>query len=294
MRTEKVFVTTRDGRRMKLLILRPDGRGEGEGPSTGVLWMHGGGYETGTAGMVKYLGRARSLVLKYGAVVLSPEYRLSGQAPYPAALEDCYDALLYMKNHADALGIRSNQLMVGGESAGGGLAAALCMCARDREEVRIAYQMPLYPMLDNEATDSSRDNHAPVWNTRRNNRAWKKYLGGLHSGEVPPYAAAARQKDYAGLPPAYTFVGDAEPFYCETLAYIENLKRAGVAANVDVYPGCFHAFDLLLPFLKVSRRAIRRFEAQYCHAAAHCFAEQPRDAELQKAKPGAAPAAPEA
>ena len=168
------------------------------------------------------------------------------------------------------------------------------MCARDRGEVRIAYQMPLYPMLDNEATDSSRDNHAPVWNTRRNNRAWKKYLGGLHSGEVPPYAAAARQKDYAGLPPAYTFVGDAEPFYCETLAYIENLKRAGVAANVDVYPGCFHAFDLLLPFLKVSRRAIRRFEAQYCHAAAHCFAEQPRDAELQKAKPGAAPAAPEA
>lgn len=152
--------------------------------------------------------------------------------------------------------------MVGGESAGGGLTAALCMYARDKGEVDIAFQMPLYPMIDDRDTPSSRDNHAPVWNTRLNHAAWNLYLRPFrdHSrnDSVPAYAAPARQEDYRGLPPAYTFVGDIEPFYCETLTYIENLRKAGVPAKVDVYPGCFHAFDMLLPFLPVSRRAHRK------------------------------------
>ena len=163
--------------------------------------------------------------------------------------------------------------MVGGESAGGGLTAALCMYARDKGEINIAYQMPLYPMIDNEDTDSSRDNHAPVWNTKRNQKAWKAYLRDIH-GEIPPYAAPARQTDYSNLPPAYTFVGDIEPFYCETLTFVENLQKAGVEAKVDVYPGCFHAFDMLLPFLKVSKQAAKTFEEQYLYAAGHYFAPQ--------------------
>ena len=92
---------------------------------------------------------------------------------------------------------------------------------------------------------------------------------------MPPYAAAARATSLAGLPPAYTFVGDIEPFYCETLAYVERLRAAGVEAAVDVYPGCFHAFDMLLPFKRVSRRAITAFEERYRYAAAHYFAPQP-------------------
>ncbi len=91
-------------------------------------------------------------------------------------------------------------------------------------------------MLDDRDTDSSRDNRAPVWNTKRNHRGWKAYLGELYGKEVPPYAAPARQTDYTNLPPAYTFVGDIEPFYCETLAYVEHLRRAGVPAKADVYP----------------------------------------------------------
>lgn len=259
------------GRECKLLILRPTAARKQPEQTPGILWIHGGGYATGMAEMV-YFSRPMALVKKYGAVVVCVNYRLSVQAPYPAALEDCHAALCWMKEHAAELGVNDSQLMVGGESAGGGLTAALCMYARDQGSVRIACQMPLYPMLDDRDTASSRDNHAPVWNTRRNHAAWKLYLKGLT--EIPPYAAPARQTDYTGLPPAYTFVGDIEPFYCETLAYIENLKAAGVEAEVDVYPGWFHAYDLFFPFKAKAKAAIAKFEAQYQYAASHYFAPQ--------------------
>lgn len=228
----------------------------------------------GMAQMV-YMSRAMALVKKYGAVVVSPAYRLAGKAPYPAALKDCYAALKYLKEHAEELGVNRSQLMVGGESAGGGLAAALCMYARDRGEVSIAYQMPLYPMIDDRDTESSRDNHAPVWNTRRNHMGWKAYLGERWQGDVPAYAAPARQTNYAGLPPAYTFVGDIEPFYAETMTFVKNLQEAGIEAEIDVYPGCFHAFDILLPFKRESKRAAAAFEKHYLYAAQHYFAKQP-------------------
>ena len=263
------------GGKIDLLILRPITNAKPKAKTPGILWIHGGGYVTGMAGMI-YMSRAIHLVKKYGAVVVTPEYRLSKEAPYPAALEDCYAALTYLKEHADELGVNDSQLMVGGESAGGGLTAALCMYARDKGEINIAYQMPLYPMIDNEDTDSSRDNHAPVWNSKRNRKAWKAYLRDVH-GEIPPYAAPARQTEYANLPPAYTFVGDIEPFYCETLTFVENLQKAGVEAKVDVYPGCFHAFDMLLPFLKVSKQAAKVFETEYLYAAEHYFAPQKKE-----------------
>ena len=220
------------------------------------------------------MSRALNLVKTYGAVVVTPEYRLSHEAPYPAALEDCYAALKYLKEHIEELGINDSQLMVGGESAGGGLTAALCMYTRDKGEINIAYQMPLYPMIDNEDTESSKDNHAPIWNTKKNHSAWKLYLRGLEGKEVPAYAAPARQTDYSNLPPAYTFVGDIEPFYCETLTYIENLHKAGIEAKVDVYPYRFHAFDMMMPFKKVSKEAIAEFEKQFCYAVKHFFAPQ--------------------
>ena len=271
----KTVKITTDETKLKLLVLRPAINAKPKDKTQGILWIHGGGYMLGMARMI-YMSRAIHLVKKYGAVVVTPEYRLSWKALYHAALHDCYDALKYLKEHADELGVNSSQLMVGGESAGGGLAAALCMYARDKGEVSIAYQMPLYPMMDNLDTESSKDNHAPVWNTKRNHMGWKAYLGDLYElGEkVSPYAAAARQTDYTNLPPAYTFVGDIEPFYCETLTYIDNLRKAGVEANVDVYPNCFHGFDMLLPFKKVSKTAIEKFEKEYLLACEKYFAEQ--------------------
>lgn len=267
--TKKIWIDS-DGRRMKLLILQPEGK---KVPQPGVLWIHGGGYVTGMPEMV-YFTRAIDLVKKYGAVVVSPDYRLAGKAPYPAALRDCHAALQYMKDHAQELGIRDDQLMVGGESAGGGLTAALCMYEKDIGGTRVAFQMPLYPMLDDRDTESSRDNHAPVWNTKRNHRAWVKYLRRLSGREIPCYTAPARRKYYSGLPPAYTFVSTAEPFYAETLIYVRNLRKAGVKARMNVYRGLFHAFDMLLPFLPVSRFAAREFGRHFSYAQKHFFAPQ--------------------
>ena len=265
-------VVPADGHELKLLILLPKGNRQPPEKMPGILWIHGGGYAVGMAGMV-FMSRAKRLVTAYGAVVISPEYRLSGKAPYPAALEDCYAALLYLKAHAEELGCADDRIMVGGESAGGGLTAALCMLARDRGEVNIAFQMPLYPMLDHRDTDSSRNNHGISWNTRRNHAAWRLYLREVE-GEIPAYASPARQTDYRNLPPAYTFVGDREPFTCETMTYIENLRKAGVPARVDVYSTGFHAFDMLLPFRRISRQAIEAFEKQYVYAAEHDRAAQ--------------------
>jgi len=221
----------------------------------GLMWIHGGGYFLGGSYMVRF-SRAKDIARQLGAVVVSPDYRLAGNAPYPAALEDCYAALAYMFDHADGLGMDKSHISVGGESAGGGLTAALCMLARDKGAYRIRSQLPLYPMIDCEDTDSSRDNHAHAWNTKRNHFGWKKYLAGLDpSRPIPPYASPSRQTLYHDLPPAYTFVCDGEPFYCETLTYIRNLQSAGVDAAVDVYHANTHSFDMLCPWLKVSREA---------------------------------------
>ena len=257
---------------IKLLILRHPNPAKEKVP--GVLWVHGGGYQSGSAKDI-FATRALSLVMKFGAVLVAPNYRLSKKYPYPAALHDCYAALLYLKNHAEELGVRDDQIMVGGESAGGGMAAALCMLARDRGEVNIAFQMPLYPMLDDRDTPSSKDNHAPNWNTKRNKKAWKRYLRTAYGTDIVSYyAAPARCRDYSGLPPCYTFVGDIEPFYCETVDYVHHLQEAGIKATVDVYPDWFHAYDLFFPTRKVVREAIARFEEQYRYASEHYFAPQ--------------------
>lgn len=179
-----------------------------------------------------------------------------------------------MKSHAAELGIRADQIMVSGESAGGGLCAALCIKARDTGVVNVAFQMPLYPMLDDRDTETSRDNHGKVWNTRRNHFGWHCYLRGQKLDGLSPYAAPARLTDFSGLPPAYTFVGDGEPFYAETVRYIENLKKSGIPASVDVYHSDMHAFDMMQPDTPLSREAARRFNEQCAYAQAHYFAPQ--------------------
>lgn len=242
--------------RVPVLILRPASRSS---IPVSVLWIHGGGYITGMKEMV-YMSRAFNLVKKYGITVYSPGYRLAWQKPYPAAVDDCYQVLEYMNS-------RLETIMVGGESAGGGLAAAVCMMAGDRG-IKVAYQMPLYPMISNIDTESSKDNHGKIWNTRRNHFGWRLYLRGRANEQVSPYAAPSNQTDYSNLPPCYTFVGDGEPFYCETLEYVRNLKSAGVEAEVDVYHTDVHAFDMLRED-DVSMEAIEIFERHFEYALEH-------------------------
>ena len=251
VRAEKIRIGN-----VPVLILRPVMR-----PRTdvGLLWIHGGGYITGMKEMV-YMSRAMNLVKKYGVTVFSPGYRLAWRKPYPAAVDDCYAVLGYMYGHMGDLGI--GRLMVGGESAGGGLCAAVCMMARDRG-IPVSFQMPLYPMISNLDTESSRDNHGRVWNTRKNHLGWRIYLRKDAKRSVSPYAAPALQTDFRGLPPCYTFVGDGEPFYAETLKYVDDLRKAGVRADVDVYHTDMHAFDMLRPEDRMSREAIEKFERRF-------------------------------
>ncbi len=231
----------------------------------GILWIHGGGYVLGMKEMV-YMSRAMNLVKRFGVTVISPGYRLAWQKPYPAAVNDCFSVLSYMDKNRKRLGL--DRIMVGGESAGGGLCAAVCMMARDRG-IRVAFQMPLYPMISNVDTESSKDNHGRVWNTRRNHAGWYLYLRKRAKQKVPPYAAASWQTDYSGLPPCYTFVGDGEPFYSETLKYIADLKSAGIDAAVDVYHSDMHAFDMLKPDEEPGITAIKRFEDRFQYALEH-------------------------
>jgi acetyl esterase/lipase len=268
IKCEEAYIDKSGGGKLRVCIYKPL---DLQGDAAGLLWMHGGGYAIGAPEMD--IGYAEKLISAADCVIVSPDYTLSTEKPYPAALEDCYDTLLWMKSNAAGLGVRENQLFVGGNSAGGGLAIAVSLYARDKGEVNIAFQMPLYPMIDDRmSTGSAKDNNTPIWNSRNNALAWRMYLGALHGkDDVPKYAAPARETDYSNLPPAYTFVGDIEPFFDETVAYVQNLQKAGVSAKADVYEGCFHAFDNMCPKAGISQRAVSEMLSAFRFAVDNYF-----------------------
>jgi acetyl esterase/lipase len=253
-----------EGVAVRVRIYRPPGARTDE-LLPGVLFLPGGGYALGTP--EAFAATYQKLIGTRPCVIVSVDYRKSVEVPYPAALHDCYAALLWMKKNAAELGVREDALIVVGESAGGGLTAALTLLARDRGQVQVAHQMPLYPMIDDRMTsESMRDNDAPLWSARHNRVAWDLYLGGLSGEQVPKYAAPARETDYSGLPPTTTFVGDLDPFRDETLAYVENLRAAGVPVECRVFEGCFHGFDLIQPDTTPGRAANAFFREQFAAA----------------------------
>jgi acetyl esterase/lipase len=243
----------------------------------GVVFLHGGGYAIGSP--EQFAPTYRQLLRTRDCVIVAPDYRKSLEAPYPAALNDCYATLLWLQAHAAELGVRADQLLVMGMSAGGGLTAAVSLMARDRGDVRIAHQFPLYPMIDHRmVTASSRDNDAPVWGSKHNRIAWDLYLGALAAGDVPATASPALASDFSGLPPTATFVGELDPFLDETEAYVAGLRAAGVPVEVRRYPGCYHGFDVVRPGAKVSREANAFLGEQFANAVDRSFAEQPSEA----------------
>lgn len=193
-------------------------------------------------------------------------------------------ALAWMIKHAAEFNISSDQIFVGGESAGGGLTAALCLLARDTGLVNIACQMPLYPMLTNEETSSTRNNNAPVWNEKQNQAAWSLYLDGLKN--FPKYALPLKETDYRNLPPAITFAGTIEPFHDETVEYVELLQSAGILVTFREFAGCYHAFDMMVPHSKEAKEAVTFFMQAFEKASLTCHAPQPgsfTDADVKRA-----------
>ncbi|WEV59122.1 alpha/beta hydrolase [Bifidobacterium sp. ESL0728] len=270
-----------DGTDLRICIYRPKAKLADKtfntdsffAPAPGILWIHGGGFALEFPELEAFY--FQKIVDATNAVLVAPDYRKSTEAPYPAALEDCYWTLLWLKDHAKQLGVRSDQLIVAGASAGGNLTAAVSLLARDRKDVNIAFQVPICPMLDDRETPSSCDNDAPVWNTASNRLCWNMYLGKRRvTAAVPAYAAPARVQDLSGLPPTLSYVGDIEPFHDETVTYMNRLTAAGVETRFRVFPGAFHVFDALVPHAEISEDAAKFLLDGFEYGIKNFFANQ--------------------
>lgn len=216
-------------------------------PTGVLLWIHGGGHLVGDPGLDH--AWCSRVVTEVGVPVVSVDYRLAPEDPYPADLDDCWAALRWLQTHTDELGVDPARIAVGGGSAGGGLAAALVQRAHDAGHP-VAFQLLEYPMLDDRTALVG--DHAGrgrfVWTPRMNRRAWTAYLGRPAGAEdVLPGAAPARRVDLAGLPPAWIGVGDQDLFHDEDLAYARRLRTAGVPCELHVEPAMYHGADAVVP-----------------------------------------------
>jgi acetyl esterase/lipase len=239
---------------VSLLVISPPAAG---GPFPGLFHTHGGGMVMGNnrTGLETMIG----WVTDPGLVIVSVEYRLAPEHPFPAGVEDCYAGLAWTAGHAAELGIDPRRLVVGGASAGGGLAAACSLMARDRGGPALAGQMLIYPMLDDRPGPGSAQelDGEGIWDSGSNAAAWAMLLGDRRGRDgVSPYAAPARARDLSGLPPAYLELGSVETLRDEDLSYAQRIWAAGGNAELHVWPGGFHAFDLIAPETALARAAL--------------------------------------
>jgi acetyl esterase/lipase len=214
-----------------------------EGALPAIVSIHGGGYVLGSYSMDD--ATFDTWCQELGIVGVSVEYRLAPETPYPGPLEDCYAALKWAYDEADALGIDRSKIGIRGVSAGGGLTAGLALYARDKGEVPVAFQLLDCPMIDDRGTNPSiQHDGLPVWTRESNVFGWQSYLGDLYGTDDVPYtAAAARAEDLSGLPPAFVSVGSVDGFHDEDVTYALRLNQAGVPTELHVYPGAGHAYQ---------------------------------------------------
>jgi acetyl esterase/lipase len=243
---ENIHIPDQDGRtKIRLRIYKPKSISS---PTPVLLWLHGGGYVMGRPEMddrscIEY-------VRELGITVVSVDYRCAPKHPFPAALDDCYSALKWVASQSQELNIDPRRIAVGGNSAGGGLAAALAQLAHDRKETKPAFQLLVYPMLDDRTvlrTDIDDSNNV-TWTNKSNRFGWESYLGQECGAEdVPAYSVPARRADLSGLSPAWIGVGDLDIFHDEDAAYAQRLKEYGVECELEIIPGAFHGFDVFDP-----------------------------------------------
>jgi len=251
---------------VRILLYRPTSAVH---PLPALLHVHGGGFVMGSAETMEL--RHRHFVREIGCIVVTVDYRLAPETPFPGPVEDCYTALLWLYRHAGQLGVDPARIAIGGESAGGGIAAALGLLTRDRGEVSIIFQWLIYPMLDDRTghpETPSPNTYAGefLWTAANNQFGWRSMLGPgtrAYGAECPvsPYVSPARAKDLAGLPATYLSVGAIDLFVDEIIDYGQRLIRAGVPTEMHIVPGAFHGFDLL-PDTAIKAR----FQQSFCEA----------------------------
>jgi acetyl esterase len=230
----------------------------------GLLFIHGGGFTLGN--LDSEHARAAGIARGSGAVVVSVDYRLAPEHPFPAGIEDCFAALQWMHESADALHIDPERIGVSGQSAGGGLAAGLALLARDRGGPALCFQYLGVPEIDDRLTTASmqRFDDTPMWNRPAAASSWRMYLGEAGADDVSPYAAPARATDLRGLPPAYISAMEFDPLRDEGVQYACALLAAGVSCELHVFPGAFHGSSSVVTTAEVSRRELEEMTAVLC------------------------------
>lgn len=236
-------------------IFRPAGE---TGPLPAYLHLHGGGYVIGH--MPFFATTARNIAADVGCLVVSVDYRVAPETPAPGPVEDCYAALKWLYAHAAELKVDPARIGIGGESAGGGLAAALGLLVRDRGEVPIIFQCLSYPMLD-DRTVVRQDGNPYVgqhgWGPEQNRYGWTSYLAvEPGSADVSAYAAPSRAESLEGLPPTFIVVGALDLFLDECMEFARRLLHEGVPTELHVFAGAYHSFDVWAPAAKISQVSI--------------------------------------
>ncbi|MCK8673113.1 alpha/beta hydrolase [Rhodococcus sp. HM1] len=240
------------GPEIPVRLFVPDACPDGNfGSRAVVLEIHGGGFVLGSAAQSDALNSV--IARRTGAVVVSVDYRLAPEHPYPAAVDDCYAALTWIASSATHLDIDPDRIVLVGDSAGAGLAASVALRARDLDGPPIALQVLLEPELDDRLQTASMRSgtDTPVWDNTKAALSWRHYLG-----EQPPTGEAvpARQQDLSGLPATYITVNELDPLRDEGLEYAQRLLQAGVRVELHLWPGTFHGFSLVRG-AAVTRRA---------------------------------------
>ena len=261
MLATKETISTDDGN-LDIHIYRKSNRDN----QAAVVWIHGGGYILGSAEDE----RARVIADHCDCTVFSVDYRLAPEHPFPAGPNDCFAALSWVMNETP-LNINRDCVVIGGASAGAGMAAGVALMNRDRDNFPLRLQLLLYPMIDNlHATTSGGIKNHPVWNQSTSFNAWEMYLDGTPGEKASPYAAPSRASDLTGLPPTYLCVGSEDLFRDEDIEYAQRLIAAHVPCEFAVFPGVYHAAESFVPAAGVSQRLTSSFLAALRHSLA-CF-----------------------
>ncbi|WP_406864226.1 alpha/beta hydrolase [Streptomyces sp. HUAS MG47] len=240
-RVENLTLPARSGE-LCARLYHPDDSPAPPGPRPALVYLHGGGFVLGSLDGVDEVCRA--ICARSGWAVLSVEYRLAPEYPYPAALDDCFDAFAWLRRSAAAYGIDADTIAVGGDSAGGNLAAALCLKLRDLSLDQPVSQVLIYPAVDDSfATPSWTEfAEAPVLTGADARWLWEQYVGPDHAGPVDHLAAPMRAASLSDLPPALVLTAAVDPLRDDAEAYAERLRRDGVEVTLTRYDGVFHGF----------------------------------------------------